>query len=213
VGHELSVELLVGVVEVVGNVAAEVVSLLPLLPLLLEARTGAEADVMVAVVSVVTVESIVAVLVVVTGVVETEAVNVRVDVLADMGGVTTVVTTTRLTELGKVCDNVVTTVTAEATAAEGTPIRILISVFWHDKEGNNLTSYSGADISWNATATTNVACTWHISRDALDSPRTNIPSGTAPYCSNSCVLNSNASFSRSAAQAWRIRTRGSPCWT
>jgi hypothetical protein len=126
VGHELSVLLLLlEVVEVVEIVITWDVSLE------LEARTGAEAEVIVAVVSVVTVWLAVAVLVVVTSAVEAEAVNVRVDVLAGMDGVTTVVTTMRLMELGEVCDKVVTTVTAEAAVEEGTPIESLVSKFWH----------------------------------------------------------------------------------
>lgn len=99
--------------------------------LVLEARTGAEAEVIVVVLSVVTVCWLaVAVLVVVTGVVEAEAVNVRVDVLAGMDGVTIVVTTMILTEFGEICDKVVTTVTAEVAAAEGTPIESLVNILW-----------------------------------------------------------------------------------
>lgn len=124
-GHELSVLLLLEVVEVVEIVITWAVLLE------LEARTGAEAEVIVAVVSVVTVWLAVAVLVVVTSVVEAEAVNVRVDVLAGMDGVTTVVTTMRLLELGKVCDKVVATVAAEVAVEEGTPIESLVSKFWY----------------------------------------------------------------------------------
>lgn len=124
-GHELSVVLLVEVVEVVEIVVIWAVSLV------LEARKGAEAEVIVVVLSVVTVCWLaVAVLVVVTGVVEAEAVNVRVDVLAGMDGVTIVVTTMRLTEFGEICDKVVTTVTAEVAAAEGTPIESLVNILW-----------------------------------------------------------------------------------
>lgn len=59
--------------------------------------------------------------VVISGVFDEEAVRVRVDVLAGREGVTTVVTTIRLMELGEVCDIVLTTVTAEVRAEEGMP--------------------------------------------------------------------------------------------
>jgi hypothetical protein len=124
VGHELSVLLLVEVVEVVEIVITWAVSLE------LEARTGAEAEVVVAVVSVVTVWLAVAVLVVVTSVVEAEAVNVRVDVLARLDAVTVVVSM-RLMIFGEVCDKVVTTVTAEVAVEEGMPIENLVSKFWY----------------------------------------------------------------------------------
>lgn len=114
--------LLKGVVDVVEIVVARAVLLE------FETRAGAEGDFISSVVSVVTVWSD-AVLVAVTGVVEAKAVKVRVDVLAGMDEVTTVVATTKLTEPGDVCDKVVTTVTAEVAAAEGTPVGSLISIF------------------------------------------------------------------------------------
>jgi hypothetical protein len=124
VGHELSVALVGAVVEVVVTRAVSLV---------LEARTGADAGAVVCVADGDEVWLAVAVLVVMTGVLDREAVNVTVDVLADMDGVTTVVTTMRFVEGTKFCVEVATTVTAEVievAAEEGTPIRSVVSMLW-----------------------------------------------------------------------------------
>lgn len=100
--------------------------------LVLEPRRGADAEVTVCVA--VTNEVWLAVAVLVTGVLDWDAVNVRVEVLANMDGVTTVVTTMRFVVGTKFCVVVVTTVTAEVTAEvaaeEATPIRSVISMLW-----------------------------------------------------------------------------------
>jgi hypothetical protein len=125
VGHELSVALVGVVVEVVVTWAVSLV---------LEARTGADAETVVCVADGDEVWLAVAVLVVMTVVLDGEAINVTVDVLADMDGVTTVVTTMRLVEGTKFCVEVATTVTAEVmtevAAEEGTPIRSVVSILW-----------------------------------------------------------------------------------
>ncbi len=122
-GHELSVLLLLEVVDVVAVVVTWVVSLA------LEARTGADAEVIVAVPDGDGDWLTVAILVVMTGVLDAEAVNVRVDVLSEADGVTTVVTTMRLMEFGNDCVRLVTTVTAEVAADEGTPVATVVSTF------------------------------------------------------------------------------------
>ena len=120
-GHELSVALVEIVVEVVVTWAVSLV---------LETRTGADAEVIVCVVDGDEVWLAVAVLVVVTGVFEGEAVNVTVDVLTDMDGVTTVVTTIRLVEVTKFCVEVSTTVTAVVATEEATPMERVVSILW-----------------------------------------------------------------------------------
>ena len=124
-GHELSVALVGAVVEVVVTWAVSLV---------LEARTGADAEAVVCVADGDEVWLAVAVLVVMASVLDGEAVSVTVDVLADMDGVTTVVTTMRFVEVTKFCVEVETTVTAEVmtevAAEEGTPIRSVVSILW-----------------------------------------------------------------------------------
>lgn len=119
-GHELSVAL----VEVVVTWAVSLV-----LALALEPRTGADAEVVVGVADCDMVWLAVFVLVVATNVLDAEAVNVVVNVLADMDGVTIVVTTMRLIEVGELCVMVEITVTAEVAAEEATPFESLVSIF------------------------------------------------------------------------------------
>ena len=95
--------------------------------LVVEPRTGADAEV-VCVADADGVWLAVAVLVVVTGVLDREAVNVTVDVLADMDGVTTVVTTMKFVEATKFCVDVVTIVTAVVAAEEATPTERVVSI-------------------------------------------------------------------------------------
>jgi hypothetical protein len=125
VGHELSVALVGAVVEVVVTWAVSLV---------LEARTGADTEAVVCVADGDEVWLAVTVLVVMTGVLDGEAVNVTVDVLADMDGVTTVVTTMIFVVGTKFCVEVATTVTAEVmtevAAEEGMPIRSVVSMLW-----------------------------------------------------------------------------------
>jgi len=95
--------------------------------LVVEARTGADAEVTVCVTLANEVWLAVAVLVVVTGVLGGEVVNVRVDVLGDMDGVTTVVTTMRFVEATKFWVEVVTIVMAVVAVGEATPIKTYLA--------------------------------------------------------------------------------------
>lgn len=115
----LIVELVVALVEVV---VTWVVSLV------LEARTGADAEVVVCVVDGDEVWLAVAVLVVVISILDGEAVNVTVDVLADMDRLTTVLVTMGFVEVAKFCVEVVTTVTAVVAAEEATPMESVVSI-------------------------------------------------------------------------------------